>query len=54
MLKQLILIDNKSAIILAKDYTNSRRLKHVSLRNYYYREQYKARKININFVTTKD
>ena len=54
MPKQLRLVDNKSAIPLAKDYTKSRRLKHVSTRNHYCREQYKAGKIDINFIINKD
>ena len=47
-----IFVDNQSAIALVKDHTNSRRSRHVSLRNHYCREQYKLGKIEVEYINT--
>lgn len=51
--KMKILVNNQSAISLTKDHTNSKRSKHVSLRNHYCREQYEKGDIDVEFVSTK-
>jgi len=47
-------VDNQSAIQLVRDHTNSRRSRHVSLRNHYCREQHDAGKITVEYINTVD
>lgn len=45
-------VDNQSAISLATDHTNSRRSKHVSLRNHFCREQAEEGEIKVEYINT--
>lgn len=48
-----VLVDNQSAISLVRNHTNSKRSRHVSLRNHYCREQHHKGKIIVEWVETK-
>lgn len=47
-------VDNSGAISLVKDHVNSKRSKHVSLRNHYYKEQYRIGAITVVYINTKE
>ncbi|KJX96367.1 retrovirus-related Pol polyprotein from transposon TNT 1-94 [Zymoseptoria brevis] len=48
----LIKVDNQSAISLVENHANSKRSRHVSLRNHYCREQHDKGSIKVEFVRT--
>ena len=50
--KVKIHVDNQSAIALVRDHTNSRRSRHVSLRNHYCREQHERGMIEVEYIST--
>ena len=50
--KVKIHVDNQSAIALVRDHTNSRRSRHVSLRNHYCREQHERGMIEVQYINT--
>lgn len=45
-------IDNKSAICLVKNHADSKRSRHVSLRNHYCREQHEKGRIIVKYIET--
>jgi hypothetical protein len=50
--KVKIFVDNQAAISLTEDHTNSRRSRHVSLRNHYCREKYEQGVIGVEYINT--
>lgn len=47
-------VDNQSAISLIKNHDNHKRSKHISLRNYYCREQYQKGNINVTYISSNN
>jgi hypothetical protein len=45
-------VDNQSAISLVRDHTNSRRSRHISLRNHFCREQHEKGTITVEYINT--
>ena len=48
----LIYVDNQSAISLVQDHTNSKRSRHVNLRNHYCRDQLELGNIKVEYINT--
>lgn len=48
------MVDNQSAISLVKNHSNSRRSRHVSLRNHYCREQHEKGLITVEYINTTE
>lgn len=49
-----IRVDNQSAIALARDHINSKRSRHINLRNHYCREQLAKGHITVEYIRTDE